>query len=469
MRKIPLLIPLLLLLSCEGILPPPAIQSLSEDARLLLYIHSTSTAPPEMAFTISTIEVRKGGEWTVISEEPFRIGSTELVDRQRFLVEARLVPGLYSAVRLKISEAVLRSRMGMVNLALPEPDGTAVIEIEADLRARESYVVSLNWDPEGSIAEGYRFQPSFRAEEERPSPRDLLLFVSNYGTDYITVIDREMERVIGAITVGSGPAGMVTNVTGDRLYVVNSISRYISIVDTTRFVVLGRIYLTTGRDPMDVAFVPEGGASTEGKLYIINRGSDDVTVIDTVARRVLKTINVGRAPSAIVADTGRKEVYVANEGSNSLTVIDAVDDTAVAEIYVGSRPKGIMLRKEKDKIYVFNEGSGSISVVSPTSRKVVRTISLTIPPARGVEGFSGRMFIVSSSRDSLSFYNPFDVMTRGMEVGPSPFGLGVDERRNRLYVTAFGGDRIFLFDPILEREVKDLRVGENPYGILVVE
>lgn len=465
-----LLIPLLFLLSCEGVLPPPSRPlPLTEEARLLLYIHSTSTSPPEIAFTISRIDILKGEEWIEVLKGPVEINSLDLVDRQKFITEVRLKPGLYKALRIKISQATLRSRMGVVNLALPEPDGMVIVEIDTGLKGLESYVISLNWNPEESIVEHYRFQPSLTPEKETPSPKGLIIFVSNSGTDYISAIDRDLERVIGAITVGDGPTGMVQNVSGDRLYVVNSRSKSISIIDTTRFAVIGRIPLTAGREPRDVAFVPEGGASTEGKLYVINRASDDVSVVDTVTRRVLKTINVGRFPSSIVADTGRREVYVANEGSNSLTVISATSDSVVAEIHVGNRPKGVVLRKDKDRIYVFNEGSSTISVVSPSSRKVLETIPLTQPPERGIEGFGGRMFVVNTSVNSISFYNPFDVITRSIEVGPAPFGLGIDESRNRLYVTVYGGDKVFLFDPILERKIKDLTVGKNPYGVVVIE
>ncbi len=468
-RKGILLLLSLILVSCEVTLPPPQPLPLRGDARLLLYIHSTAVSPPEIEFEISGIEVLKGKDWLPVSQRAVKVNSIDLVENQRFLAEARLSPGLYSAIRLRISKALLRTRMGVVNLALPEPDGVVVVDMKKRLERGESYVVSLNWDSERSIKGRYRFQPPLKAEGEAPSPKGLLLFVSNMGSDYVSVIDRGIERVIGAITVGDGPSGMALNRSGDRLYVVNARSGYISVIDTTGFTVIGKIYLTAGRGARDVAFVPEGGASTEGKLYIVNTLSDDVSVVDTVSRRMLKTLKVGRSPSFILADTERKEVYVTNEGSNSISIIDATKDEVVAEVHVGSRPKGLLLRKGKDRIYVFNEGSGTISVISPSSRKVVETLSLTYPPTRGVEGFDGRMFVVNTSVDSLSFYNAFDVLTRSIDVGPRPLGIGIDEKRNRLYLTAHGSNRVFVIDPIMEERVKELTVGKNPYGIAVID
>jgi YVTN family beta-propeller protein len=64
--------------------------------------------------------------------------------------------------------------------------------------------------------------------------------------------------------------------------------------------------------------MPDQDSSIEGKLYIINTISNDVTVISTATKRILKTIAVGEKPSSIEADTTRREVYVTNEESNNV-------------------------------------------------------------------------------------------------------------------------------------------------------
>ena len=197
---------------------------------------------------------------------------------------------------------------------------------------RESQVVSLAWDPDNSVEKGYRFAPSMSAEAQTPSSRSLLVFVSNSGSNYISVIDRSLERVIGAITVDENPEGMALNSTQDLLYVVNSSARTISVIDTARLSVIETIPLMVGLKPTDTVFMPDSPTSIDGRLYIINRMSNDVTVVGTLSKRVIKTIPVGTLPSAIAADAARREVYVANERSNNLTIIRTSDDSVAAQI-----------------------------------------------------------------------------------------------------------------------------------------
>ena len=295
----------------------------------------------------------------------------------------------------------------------------------------------------------------------------LLLFVSNSASDYISIIDRSLERIIGAVTVGHKPMGMVLNSTQERLYIVNSGSKDISIVDTTQFSVIYTIPLAAGLEPTDIAIMPDDKNLIEGKLYIINRLSNDVTVINTTTKRIVKTVAVGTRPSAIAVNSTRKEVYVANERSNNISIISAIDDSLSATIAVDMRPVGLTVAS--DKVYVFNEGSNRISVVSPSLRKVVSTISIGDPPQRGMRGFSNRFFVLNTSANTLTFLNSFDVITRTITLGHKPTGIIGDEKRNRLYITNYGSNTITLVDPIGERVLKELTVGKSPYAILSVE
>ncbi len=431
-------------------------------------MHSTSLIPPDISFTISEIKLQaEDNNWIKLMDGPIDIRSTGLIDRQILLKEAAVEPGQYKGLKLIISRASVMGRDGHVSLALPQPNGEVVIKSNIRLQRKESLAACLIWDTERSIEKGYIFQPSVEIEPQMPSARELLLFVSNSASNYISIIDRSLERVIGAVTVGDRPMGMVLNATQDRLYVVNSASRDISIVDITRFSVLDTIYLTAGILPVDIVNIPDDRNSIEGKLYIANRMSNDVTVVNTVAKRILKSIAVGTGPSAIAADAVRKEVYVTNERSNNLSIINAIDDTLVANITVDSRPTGIFVGK--DKIYVFNEGSNGISIISPSLRKVVATISVEGPPKRGMQGFSNRLFVANTAANTLTFFNSQDVVTRTIPVGIMPTGLAGDEKRNRLYITNYGDNTVSLLDPIGERVLKELFVGKSPYGALLLE
>src|SRR6185503_4031101 len=67
-------------------------------------------------------------------------------------------------------------------------------------------------------------------------------------------------------------------------------------------------------------------------VYVANRGSNSVSVIDVFAFKVIKTIPVGQQPSALAVNPKKNEIYVANAESNNISVIDAEKSAVVATI-----------------------------------------------------------------------------------------------------------------------------------------
>lgn len=458
----------LLLVSCGELPQTVPLPYQGDSARLLLYLHSTSLKPSDIEFTISWIGLEApDGSVVKMVEGPIKVSSLELIDEQILLNEAFVAPGSYNSIKIGISSASIKRGEGRASLALPQPQGEVSFPFNIRLERKQSFVVSFEWDPDKSVAKRVVFDPVIGVEPQRPSARRLLLFISNSASNYISVIDTSLERIVGAVTVGDRPMGMALNSTNDSLYVVNSGSRSISIVETAHFYISDTILLPAGIGPRDIVFMPDPGSLTEGKLYITNTISNDVTVVSTATKRILRTISVGERPSHLAADTERREIYVTNEGSNNMSIISADEDSVIATVTVDVRPTGVAIGEEN--IYVLNEGSGTISKVSPSSRRVEDTITLVEPARRGLKAFNEKLFVVSTSTDTLTFLDSQDIVTRTLEAGVGPIGLTGDEQRDRLYVTSHGDRTLTLFDPIREMVVKKLTVGKSPYGAVLIE
>jgi YVTN family beta-propeller protein len=458
----------MILASCGEWPVEPPLPYQGSAARLLLYLHSTSIKPSDIEFTISWIGLEAGdGSLVRVVEGPVDLRAIDLVDRQILIKEAFVEPGSYKAIKMGISKASIKRGTGRASLALPQPGGEVSFPFDTRLDRKQSFVVSFIWNPDESVSKRVIFDPDIEVEPQTPSARRLLLFISNNASNYISIIDMSLERVIGAVTVGERPMGMALNSTNDILYVVDSGSRTISLVDTANFYVTDTVLLPAGIGPTEIVFMPDPSVSIEGKLYIVNSISRDVTVADTFTKRILGTIPVGEKPSAIAADTERREVYVTNEESNNLSIISAASDSVVSTVEVDNRPTGVTVGEEK--IYVFNEGSSTISIISPSSRTVVETVSLVEPPKRGLKAFRERLFVTNTSTDTLTFLDSQNVISRTLPAGLGPLLLAGDEQRDRLYVTNYGGTTVTLFDPIRERRVKELTVGKSPYGAVLIE
>ena len=101
--------------------------------------------------------------------------------------------------------------------------------------------------------------------------------------------------------------------------------------------------LPTGRAPRGLVF----DAVTE-RLYVFNRLSNDVTVIDTAARRVLATLEIGFDPTPVAVRDGRQFLYTAaqsRDGNQSCVAchVDGHHDNIVWDLGDVTDPKGPMM------------------------------------------------------------------------------------------------------------------------------
>ena len=79
---------------------------------------------------------------------------------------------------------------------------------------------------------------------------------------------------------GNAPFGMAYDPKNERIYVTNSESNTVSVIDTNTNSVLGNP-IKVGMTPKGIAYDPENE-----RIYVTNFGSDTVSIIDTNSNRV---------------------------------------------------------------------------------------------------------------------------------------------------------------------------------------
>jgi YVTN family beta-propeller protein len=62
--------------------------------------------------------------------------------------------------------------------------------------------------------------------------------------------------------------------------------------------------------------------SSGSRVYVGNSGSNTVSVIDTASNREVATVPVGVEPIGVAVAPNGRRVYVANSASSSVSVID---------------------------------------------------------------------------------------------------------------------------------------------------
>ncbi len=123
-----------------------------------------------------------------------------------------------------------------------------------------------------------------------------------------------------------------------------------------------------GLHPSGMAFAPDGN-----RLYVANSNSDTVSVLDTavirpdavsvVAEWIAKpkaTLPFGSAPNALTVSSDGATLYTALGGNNCIAVMNTKDGTVQGLIPTGWYPGGVALDPSKNMLYVANtKGVGS--------------------------------------------------------------------------------------------------------------
>ncbi len=112
---------------------------------------------------------------------------------------------------------------------------------------------------------------------------------------------------------------------------MKSISKmFKALLGGTRFWLLAPLAVALGSIPAEARLV-----------YVTNRNSGNVSVIDTATNTVVATVTVGALPQALAVTPNGAHVYVANRISNTVSVINTRTNTVVATVTVGAGPEAV--------------------------------------------------------------------------------------------------------------------------------
>ncbi|HZB63848.1 MAG TPA: beta-propeller fold lactonase family protein [Nitrososphaeraceae archaeon] len=204
------------------------------------------------------------------------------------------------------------------------------------------------------------------------------IYITNSNSGVISIINTTTNLITDTVNIGNflgtGLSGIEVNPINNTIYVTNSGLNIISLINGTSNTVMGNISQTTGK-----FFSPDGIAYNydNGNLYVTNRGSDTVSVINSTTKNLVKIISTGGiAPSSIIYNPVNNYLYVANTGSDTVSVINGTTNDVVKTISTDARPIGITYNEYDGNVYVTNSINGTVSVIDGLLNTVIDTIDV---------------------------------------------------------------------------------------------
>jgi YVTN family beta-propeller protein len=286
------------------------------------------------------------------------------------------------------------------------------------------------------------------------------IYVVNTQSGTVSVIDGEANRIAATIQVHRQPTSIAVDPTGHRAYVANSGSNTVSVLDLDRrreVAVAG-----TGEQPEVVRISPDGRS-----LVVANRGSDSVSVYDVLPYEAAKYGSGPRLRTAFPGCAGAGDavilpdslkVFVACSGGHQVMAIglaaaagswaakqnqSLVNDHLLALLDVGKTPVHLAMKPDGGEIFVSNYGSDSISEISTWTNEVGGTYTIGSKPVMGiVSGDNGRLWVANSGADSIALYSIDDGrLAFSVRTGSMPDALAFSEDEHLLLAAdAHSGD-----------------------------
>ena len=291
------------------------------------------------------------------------------------------------------------------------------------------------------------------------------IYVTNQLDNTASVIDGATHKIVATVRVGVSPAQMAVSPDRKSLYIANTGSNTVSVLNTDKNTVVKTIALPRRSRPIGVALSPSGRY-----LYTADGGANRVSVLNTRAGRVVTSVRVGTQPLGVAVAPDGKTVYAANSGSGDVSVIDARTNRVVRTIPTGRFPSGVAVTRDGAFVYVTNELSG-ITVINAGNGTVQARLPSPSPFSVTMSPKGDRAYVTSLGPGTLTAIDTgTDRVRSTVSVGPygtDPFTVRATS--DALYVANQGASTLSIIDPSTFRTTATVATGNSPYGIAVAQ
>ncbi len=208
----------------------------------------------------------------------------------------------------------------------------------------------------------------------RTSRDGKLLWVTCEANQSVLELDAATGKVLRAWKTGQELSHMVVP-SGDekKLFISNIRSGSVSMIDRASGSVT-TLPLADGSEGSDIS--PDGR-----EVWIVNRGADSISVIDTATEKVVATFaSGGKFPIRVKFTPNGKQAWVSNLQTNTVTIFDTASRKLETPMEVGAAPVGIQMTPDGKRAFIANTNANQVTVFDVPGRKVLRTFTTGTEP-----------------------------------------------------------------------------------------
>lgn len=315
----------------------------------------------------------------------------------------------------------------------------------------------------------------------RVSSRDRV-YTADQTSDTVSVIDPASNQLLGVLRLGDPVPGALSPLyrgqllvhglgfsPNHRMLAVVSIgSNSVTLIDTESNRILKVIYI--GRSPHEAFFTPDGK-----ELWVTVRGEDYLSVIDLVEMREVRRVQTANGPGMVLFRPDGRYAFVPSSFTPELDVVDTRTYKVVARVPQASPfSPNLAVSRDGKEVWFTLKDSGKAQVVSAEPPfQILATLDCgpICNHVTLVDNANGKFaYVTVGGENVVKVYRRGNapILAATIPTGDLPHGIWGSGDGTRVYVGLENQDAVVAIDTLANKIIATIPIGQQPQALVYV-
>ncbi len=332
------------------------------------------------------------------------------------------------------------------------------------------------------------FLPCAIAEQTPWARRDIPIsshdrvYTADQTSNTVSVIDPAENKLLGVIRLGDPVPGALSPLYKGQLLVhglgyspdsktlavVSIGSNSVTLIDTETNKVKGVVYI--GRSPHEAFFAPNGR-----ELWVTVRGENYVSVIDPVRMKETRRIEMANGPGMTMFGPDGKYAFVCSSFTPELAVIDVASHRIIKKIPQATPfSPNIAVTPENDEVWITLKDVGKVQIYSakpPFDQKAVLDTGPITNHVNFANNRNGKFaYVTIGGANEVKAFRRGDTpeLVATIPVRELPHGIWPSGDGSRVYVALENGEHCVAIDTVTNKVIASIPIGQTTQALVYV-
>ncbi|HXQ48618.1 MAG TPA: YncE family protein [Thermoplasmata archaeon] len=294
-------------------------------------------------------------------------------------------------------------------------------------------------------------------------PAQKLLYVANSLTNYVTIVDAVRHTIVSYLPVGTDGTDLC-QVAGGNIYFAGANLHLVQVFNMTTQALVANVTLP-GRGVISFGY---NDARNVVYISVITRPWN-VTVVSNVNYTILASQMVRNAPAATVCDPVDNEIFIGDDSDNA-NVLNATTLAYVTNITIGLSPQDGIWDPLNDRVFMGAQvpnNTDDLDEIDPVNNTVVASLSLSAWPNETTIDPTGQwLYFAMDPGNNVTMVNATNLTQHyTFPIGTAPNGITFDAVTGEVVTANSATDNLTFINGTSGRVDYTVADGISPAGL----